>query len=38
MNNLNTPPSKNWKDKTIFIGDNLLIMRGMNSESVDLIY
>ena len=28
----------NWKDKTIFIGDNLHVMRGMNSESVDLIY
>ena len=26
----------NWNDKTIFIGDNLHIMRGMNS--VDLIY
>ena len=29
---------ENWKDKTIFTGDNLPIMRGMNSESVDLIY
>lgn len=28
----------NWKDKTIFTGDNLPIMRGMNSKSVDLIY
>ena len=28
----------NWKDKTIFIGDNLHVMRGMNSETVDLIY
>ena len=28
----------NWKDKTIFIGDNLHIMRGLNSDSVDLIY
>ena len=28
----------NWKDKTIFIGDNLHIMRGMNSASADLIY
>ena len=28
----------NWKDKTIFIGDNLHVMRGMNSDSVDLIY
>lgn len=28
----------NWKDKTIFINDNLDIMRGMNSNTVDLIY
>ena len=28
----------NWKDKTIWTADNLLVMRGMNSESVDLIY
>ena len=28
----------NWKNKTLFIGDNLPIMRRMNSESVDLIY
>lgn len=28
----------NVKPKTIFTGDNLPIMRGMNSESVDLIY
>ncbi len=28
----------NWKNKTIFTGDNLHGMRGMNSESVDLIY
>ena len=28
----------NWKDKTVFIGDNLHVMRGMNSDSVDLIY
>ncbi len=25
----------NWADKTIWTGDNLLVMRGMNSESVD---
>ena len=30
--------SANVKPKTIFTGDNLPIMRGMNSESVDLIY
>ena len=28
----------NWKNRTMWIGDNLDIMRGMNSESVDLIY
>ena len=28
----------NWAEKTIWTGDNLPIMRGMNSESVDLIY
>ena len=28
----------NWANRTIFTGDNLEIMRGMNSESVDLIY
>lgn len=28
----------NVNSKTIFTGDNLPIMRGMNSESVDLIY
>ncbi|MCY4100171.1 MAG: DNA methyltransferase [Rhodobacteraceae bacterium] len=27
-----------WKNQTIWTGDNLDIMRGMNSESVDLIY
>ncbi len=28
----------NWANRTIFTGDNLDVMRGMNSESVDLIY
>ena len=28
----------NWSNRTLWIGDNLDIMRGMNSESVDLIY
>ena len=28
----------NINSKTIFTGDNLPIMRGMNSESIDLIY
>ncbi|MBF2754320.1 MAG: hypothetical protein ISN29_03555, partial [Gammaproteobacteria bacterium AqS3] len=31
---MNTP---NWKNRTLFHGDNLDILRGMNSESVDLI-
>ena len=28
----------NWANQTIWTGDNLDVMRGMNSESVDLIY
>ena len=28
----------NSKNRTIFCGDNLDILRGINSESVDLIY
>ena len=28
----------NWKNQTIWTRDNLDVMRGMNSESVDLIY
>lgn len=28
----------NWENQTIWTGDNLDIMRGMNAESVDLIY
>ena len=31
-------PDANFADKTIWTGDNLDIMRGMNSECVDLIY
>lgn len=30
------PP--NWQNRTMWTGDSLDIMRGMNSESVDLIY
>ena len=30
--------SPNWQNRTMWTGDNLDIMRGMNSESVDLIY
>ena len=32
------PQSRNWESQTIFTGDNLDIMRGMNSGSIDLIY
>ena len=28
----------NFKDRTIWTGDNLEVMRGMNSECIDLIY
>lgn len=28
----------NWENKTLFVGDNLYVLRGMNSASVDLIY
>ena len=28
----------NWANRTMWTGDNLPVMRGMNSESVDLIY
>ena len=28
----------NWKNRTMWTGDNLDVMRGMNSETVDLIY
>ena len=28
----------NWKNRTLWTGDNLGLMRGMNSESIDLIY
>ena len=28
----------NWENRTVFTGDNVDVLRGMNSESVDLIY
>ena len=31
-------PKPNWSNRTLWTGDNLDIMRGMNSETVDLIY
>ena len=34
----NVDSQANWKNKTIWTGDNLPIMRGMNSDTVDLIY
>ena len=27
----------NWTNRTLFHGDNLAVLRGMNSETVDLI-
>ena len=33
-----TAPAPNWANRTIWTGDNLDIMRGMNGETVDLIY
>ena len=30
--------ARNFVDKTIWTGDNLDILRGLNSETVDLIY
>jgi len=30
--------SPNWQNRTMWTGDNLDIMRGMNADSVDLIY
>ena len=35
---LTTMAQPNWKNRTMWTGDNLDVMRGMNSESVDLIY
>ena len=31
-------PKPNWQNRTMWTGDNLDIMRGMNSDTVDLIY
>ena len=31
-------PEPNWANRTLWTGDNLDILRGMNAESVDLIY
>ena len=38
LDHRNIAMTSNIKPKTIFTGDNLPIMRGMNSASVDLIY
>ena len=32
------PNKPNWDNRTIFTGDNLDVMRGMNSATVDVIY
>ena len=32
------PPPPNWGNQTIWTADNLPVLRGMNDESVDLIY
>lgn len=29
---------QNWVNRTIFTGDNLDVLRGLNSESIDLVY
>ena len=34
---MTTASEPNWTDQTIWAGDNLDIMRGMNSATVDLI-
>ena len=33
-----TPRTQNWRDRTLFTRDNLQVLRGMNSRTVDLIY
>ena len=35
---MTVPGNPNWANRTLWTGDNLDIMRGMNSDSVDLIY
>ncbi len=37
MSSLQNTPPENWKNRTLFHGDNLKFLRAMNSESVDLI-
>ncbi|MYE01944.1 MAG: hypothetical protein F4Y03_11840 [Alphaproteobacteria bacterium] len=32
-----SPQEANWDDRTLFIADNIHVLRGMNSESVDCI-
>ena len=31
------PPPRNYENRTLFHGDNLGFLRGMNSETVDLV-
>ena len=33
-----TMAEANWANRTIFEGDNLDVLRGMNAASVDLVY
>ncbi len=35
---MNPEPMTNFKNRTVWIGDNLDVMRGINSNSIDLIY
>ena len=35
---MTAPGKPNWANRTLWTGDNLDVMRGMNSRSVDLIY
>lgn len=35
---MNQEPMQNFKNRTVWIGDNLDVMRGINSNSIDLIY
>ena len=38
MSNSTTVPPLNVKNRTLFIADNLDILRGINDECIDLIY
>ena len=38
MSTLKQPPARNFAHQTIWTADNLDVLRGMNSDSVDLVY